>query len=220
MIRMIVLAALVAAGVSAAGLPRGRAGFVDNWVARYPAAVDRAPGPGQRDFLARLSAAALEETKTRVTYDPSYFALAYPGGDPPADRGVCTDVVIRAYRKLGVDLQVKVHEDMRAAFASYPPLWGRRRPDANIDHRRVPNLLVFFLRHGQTLPISQRPADYRAGDVVAWDLGGGVTHVGLVVDKTGSDGARPLIVHNIGAGVALEDRLFEWRVIGHFRYVL
>lgn len=167
-----------------------------------------------------LSDAAIEQTKRYTTYDPAYVKIAYPGGDIPINRGVCTDVLIRAYRNLGVDLQVDMHEDMKTAFSAYPKLWGRRKPDSNIDHRRVPNLLALFKRHGQALPLSQKASDYRPGDIVAWDLGGGVTHIGLVVDRKSKDGARCLIVHNIGQGPLLEDVLFDWKLIGHYRYKL
>ena len=169
------------------------------------------------DYVPALTAAALAQTRERVTYDGAYVRLAYPGGDVPADRGVCTDVLIRAYRKLGADLQVLVHEDMKGHFALYPKNWGRRSPDANIDHRRVPNLMTFFSRHGETLPKSSRAADYAPGDIVAWDLGRGLTHIGLLADRRGQDG-RPLVVHNIGRGPQLEDVLFDWTVIGHYRY--
>ena len=137
----------------------------------------------------------------------------------PAGRGVCTDVLVRAFRAVGADLQKLVHEDMKAAAAAYPKRWGRRAPDANIDHRRVPNLMVFFRRRGRSLPLSSDPRGYQPGDVVAWDLGGGTLHIGLVVEGRSGDGARPLIVHNIGQGPRLEDVLFSWKVIGHYRYL-
>lgn len=170
------------------------------------------------NFYVALSDAAITLTSQRVIYDPSYFSISYPNGDVPADRGVCTDVVIRAYRKLGVDLQKNVHEDMRDNFTQYPKNWGLRAPDKNIDHRRVPNLMTFFTRHGTTLPITQNPSDYQPGDIVCWNLGGAVTHIGIVVHKKSSDGKRHLIVHNIGAGQVLEDCLFSYKVIGHYRY--
>lgn len=141
--------------------------------------------------------------------------IPYPGGDVPAGTGVCTDVVVRAYRKTGFDLQKLVHEDMAKDFAAYPKNWGRRSPDANIDHRRVPNLMRFFARMGAEKPVTKKASDYAAGDLVAWDLGGGVTHIGVVVEK----GGRPWIVHNIGRGPQLEDVLFAWRIIGHYRWV-
>ncbi len=137
--------------------------------------------------------------------------LSYPGGDVPAGTGVCTDVVIRAFRKAGVDLQKAVHEDMAKNFAAYPKKWGRREPDSNIDHRRVPNLMTFFARRGATRPITKDAKDYAPGDLVAWDLGGGVTHIGVV-----AGGGQ--IIHNIGRGPQNEDVLFDWTIIGHYRY--
>jgi len=166
----------------------------------------------------RLSEAAIGLTKQHVIYDPSYFRLAYPNGDVPADRGVCTDVVIRAYRKLGIDLQVRVHEDMRVNFNLYPARWSLTKPDQNIDHRRVPNLMVFFGRFGTVKSTSVIPENYVPGDIVCWDLGRGITHIGVVVNRKSLDGKRYLIVHNIGAGQVMEDRLFEWKVIGHYAF--
>ncbi len=137
----------------------------------------------------------------------------------PDNIGVCTDVVIRAYRAaLGVDLQKLVHEDMSRAFAEYPAIWGLQRPDANIDHRRVPNLETFFARHGETPPVSSNPDDYRPGDLVTWRIPGNLPHIGIVTDRRSADGKRPLIVHNIGRGPRLEDMLFDYRISGHFRY--
>jgi hypothetical protein len=173
----------------------------------------------------RLSAAALARTEARVTYDPAYVRLAYPGGDVPADRGVCADVVIRAYRALGIDLQQRVHEDMTAAFDAYPKRWGLTRPDSNIDHRRVPNLAAFLRRQGAALRVTDDPADYRPGDVVAWNLrgsangrGGFLPHIGIVTDRLAASG-RPQVVHNIGAGPQLEDVLFAWPITGHYRWL-
>jgi uncharacterized protein YijF (DUF1287 family) len=176
-----------------------------------------AAAPAAEDAAARLARAAEAQTRSPVVYDPAYRRIPYPGGDVPADRGVCTDVVVRAYRSLGLDLQKAVHEDMAAHFALYPKKWGRRTPDANIDHRRVPNLMTFFARRGAALPPSRAPADYAPGDVVAWDLGGGVTHIGVLSERRGKDG-RPLVVHNIGRGPQTEDVLFDWAVIGHYRF--
>ena len=166
----------------------------------------------------KLSDAAIELTKQRVVYDPSYFSIPYPNGDVPEGKGVCTDVVIRAYRKLGIDLQKEVHEDMKANFAKYPKNWGLSRTDRNIDHRRVPNLMTFFSRYGTVKKISDNPADYIAGDIVCWDLGGGTTHIGIVNNRKSTDGLRPLIVHNIGAGQVIEDCLFRYKIIGHYSY--
>lgn len=177
-------------------------------------ALAASPAPAGLDSVA---AAALAQTRDNVVYDGRYVRIPYPGGDVPAGTGVCTDVVIRAYRKAGTDLQVLVHEDMKKDFAAYPKKWGRRTPDPNIDHRRVPNLRTFFERAGASLSMSRNGADYAPGDLVTWDLGSGLTHIGVVVaDPLG--GPKPLIVHNIGRGPKLEDVLFEWRMTGHYRF--
>jgi uncharacterized protein len=172
----------------------------------------------QQNFELSLSAAAMELTKLHVSYDPSYFSIPYPNGDVPAGKGVCTDVVIRAYRAMGIDLQKEVHEDMKANFEKYPSRWGMKRTDRNIDHRRVPNLMTFFSRRGKVLPVTNRAEAYQPGDLVTWDLGRGVTHIGIVVNKKSIDGSRYLIVHNIGSGQELSDCLFQFRITGHFRY--
>jgi uncharacterized protein YijF (DUF1287 family) len=166
----------------------------------------------------RVVQGAIEQTAYTRSYDPSYVRIAYPNGDPPRDRGVCSDVIVRAFRKAGVDLQKEIHEDMVRNFAAYPHRWGLLAPDANIDHRRVPNLMTFFARHGKSVPVSARPEDYLPGDVVAWDLGGGLLHVGLVSDAPTADGRGYAIVHNIGAGARLDDVLLNWKIIGHYRY--
>ena len=172
----------------------------------------------QTDFYKKLSSSAIELTKQHVIYDPGYYSIAYPNGDVPSTIGVCTDVVIRAYRKLGVDLQKEVHRDMQANFSKYPKNWGLTQTDKNIDHRRVPNLMVFFTRYGKTKAITDNPGDYLPGDIVCWNLGGGITHIGLVVDKKSSDGQRYLIVHNIGGGQVLTDCIFDYKIIGHYKY--
>ena len=174
---------------------------------------------GQSDFLKTLSDSALVLTKQKVIYDPAYYSIDYPNGDIPNNRGVCTDVVIRAYRKLGIDLQKEVHEDMKANFNKYPRNWGLSHTDKNIDHRRVPNLMVFFERHGTVKQISNNPKDYLPGDIVCWNLGGGTTHIGIVVNKKSRDGKRYKIVHNIGGGQVLEDCLFDFKIIGHYSFV-
>ncbi len=177
--------------------------------------------PGQVSgppFGERLSDAAIALTLQEVIYDPAYYSIDYPGGDVPADKGVCTDVVIRAYRKMGIDLQKEVHEDMLAGFADYPRNWGLSHPDPNIDHRRVPNLMKFFEKHGVEKEMSDRPEDYLPGDVVCWNLGGAITHIGVVVNLKSDDGKRQMVVHNIGGGQVLADCLFEFRVIGHYFY--
>ncbi len=166
-----------------------------------------------------LSQAALQLTNQKVTYDPSYFSIDYPNGDVPSDKGVCTDVVIRAYRKLGIDLQKEVHEDMKANFGVYPKIWGLKATDKNIDHRRVPNLMTYFKRQGAEKSITKKANDYLPGDVVCWNLRGAITHIGIVVNKKSKDGKRYLIVHNIGAGQVLEDCLFDFKIIGHYRFL-
>ncbi len=166
----------------------------------------------------KLSDCAMELTKQNVTYDPSYFSIDYPNGDVPSDKGVCTDVIIRAYRKMGIDLQKEVHVDMKSNFSVYPKIWGLKKTDKNIDHRRVPNLMTYFKRKGGEKPISKKAKDYLAGDIVCWNLGGAITHIGIVVDKKSTDGKRNLIVHNIGGGQVLEDCLFNHKIIGHYRY--
>jgi len=173
---------------------------------------------GQSSFYDRLADSTLTLTKQIVRYDPRYFQLAYPNGDVPKDKGVCTDVVIRAYRKFGIDLQKEVHEDLKINFSKYPKNWGLSKPDKNIDHRRVPNLMTFFTRQGTTKPITNHSKDYLPGDIVCWNLGGSVTHIGIVVKKKSEDGQRHLIVHNIGGGQVMEDCLFNFKIIGHYRY--
>lgn len=186
-------------------------------VAAGPQSV-RGAEPIDASLPIKLIQAALAQTRTRVTYDGSYRRIAYPGGDVPAHIGVCTDVIIRAYRAVGVDLQVRVHEDMRAAFASYPKLWGLNRPDSNIDHRRVPNLQTYFQRRGAQLPISRNAEDYLPGDLVTWTLPGNLPHIGLVSDRRTPDGKRWLIIHNIGRGPEVEDMMFNFDISGHYRY--
>jgi uncharacterized protein YijF (DUF1287 family) len=173
---------------------------------------------GSDPFGIALSEAALKRTRHRIRYDGRYRVIDYPGGDVPSTVGVCTDVVIRAYRALGIDLQERVHRDMVAHFELYPRMWNLSRPDANIDHRRVPNLQVFFRRHGVVLPLSADPGEYKVGDLVTWTVGGNLPHIGIVVDRRSSDGHRPLIVHNIGSGPQAEDILFDFPMTGHYRY--
>jgi len=174
----------------------------------------------RQEFLKRLVAAAVERTHHTVRYDPAYVRIPYPGGDVPAETGVCTDEIIRAYRAVGVDLQKEVHQDMEQNFSAYPRKWRwlSSHTDTNIDHRRVPNLMVFFSRKGETLTITQRAEDYAPGDLVTWDLGGNVPHIGIVVDQKSSASGRYMIVHNIGQGPKMEDVLFNWKITGHYRY--
>jgi uncharacterized protein len=171
-------------------------------------------------FTRRLVAAAIERTHHPVRYVSAYVRIPYPNGDVPADTGVCTDEVIRSYRAVGVDLQKEVHEDMAKNFAAYPNKrrWGLAHPDANIDHRRVPNLMVFFQRNGETLSITSRADGYAPGDLVTWDLGGDVPHIGIVVDRKSRSSGRYMVVHNIGEGPKMEDVLFNWKITGHYRY--
>ena len=167
---------------------------------------------------AKLVQAARSQVGVTLGYDPVYRRLDYPGGDVPLATGVCTDVLIRALRQQGLDLQKSVHEDMREHFSAYPRNWGLQRPDRNIDHRRVPNLMTWFKRQGMALKVSDKPADYRAGDIVTWDLGRGLTHIGIVSDRTSPAGV-PLVLHNIGRGTQEEDILFGFSITGHYRFV-
>ena len=165
-----------------------------------------------------VAQAAQQQVGVTVHYDPAYVRLAYPGGDVTAERGVCSDVVVRALRVTGVDLQRLVHEDMKSAFAAYPPLWRLRRPDRNIDHRRVPNLERFFQRKGKAVAVTRQPSDYLAGDIVSWRLPNGLAHIGVLSTRRSADGLRPLAIHNIGLGAREEDVLFAWRQVGHYRW--
>jgi uncharacterized protein YijF (DUF1287 family) len=175
----------------------------------------------RQEFTKLLVAAAVERTHHSVRYVSAYVHIPYPGGDVPADTGVCTDEIIRAYRAVGVDLQKEVHEDMQQNFALHPNKrrWLLAHTDSNIDHRRVPNLMVFFQRKGVTLAVTSRTEDYAPGDLVTWDLGGNVPHIGIVVDQKSHWTGRNLIVHNIGEGPKMEDVLFNWKITGHYRYL-
>jgi uncharacterized protein YijF (DUF1287 family) len=163
-----------------------------------------------------LVVAAREQVGVTLGYDPAYRRLSYPNGDVPLATGVCTDVVIRALRQQGLDLQQAVHQDMRANFRLYPKNWGLSRPDSNIDHRRVPNLMTWFKRQGWALPLGQDAERYRPGDIVTWDLGGGLTHIGIISDRQAGSGV-PLVLHNIGRGTQEEDILFSFKITGHYR---
>lgn len=171
------------------------------------------------DAIRRMLENAGRQIEVTRSYDPEYVRINYPNGDVAPEKGVCTDVVIRAFRAAGIDLQREVHEDMRASFAAYPKKWNLKSPDTNIDHRRVPNLQTFFARKGKSLPITQPGDNFKPGDVVAWDLDGkGLTHIGLVSNVWNEKTGRYSIIHNIGGGAALEDRIFEWKITGHYRY--
>lgn len=174
----------------------------------------------KRSNQSQLLTAARAQIGVTVLYDPTYSRMSFPNGDVDRKRGVCTDVVIRAYRDaLGYDLQEQVNRDMKANFSSYPKNWGLKRPDANIDHRRVPNLQVFLSRKGKSLPISKSAADYQAGDIVTQMLPGNLPHIVLVSNKLARDGATPLVIHNIGRGTQEEDSLFNFPITGHYRFM-
>ncbi|MGB7926464.1 MAG: DUF1287 domain-containing protein [Pyrinomonadaceae bacterium] len=176
--------------------------------------------PIESPVVRRVVEAAIEQAQYTLYYDPAYVALEYPGGDVPLERGVCSDVLVRAFRKGGgVDLQKEVHEDMNRNFSAYPKKWGLKKTDANIDHRRVPNLMTYFERKKKALPLSTRAEDYLPGDVVAWELNDGLLHIGMVTNIL-SEATPPgyQIVHNIGGGARVEDALFSWKIIGHYRY--
>ncbi|MES2015865.1 MAG: DUF1287 domain-containing protein [Pseudomonadota bacterium] len=175
------------------------------------------PLPGAATPGDQLVAAAKTQIGVTLQYDGRYEQLAYPGGDVPIGRGVCTDVLIRAYRTLGIDLQQLVHQDMTGAWNAYPHLWQLKGPDSNIDHRRVPNLQTYFTRHGSKLTISLDPTTYQTGDIVTWTVPPKFPHIGIVSAEKSRDGV-PLVIHNIGAGTQLEDRLFAWPLTGHYRY--
>ncbi|MDX6182138.1 DUF1287 domain-containing protein [Flavobacterium sp. Fl-77] len=173
-----------------------------------------------KTFGEKLSNAAISILDPSIEYDPTYFSIEYPNGDVPAQKGVCTDVIIRSYRKLDIDLQQEVHEDMVANFAKYPNLikWGMTKTDTNIDHRRVPNLEIFFERKGSKLAITKNPEDYKTGELVTWMINRKLPHIGIITNKKSDDGERNLIVHNVGGGQVLEDCLFEYEIVGHFKY--
>jgi uncharacterized protein YijF (DUF1287 family) len=174
--------------------------------------------PHEEDVIDLLVTGAMERLEHEVTYDGSYRRIDYPGGDVPDSIGVCTDVVIRVYRKAGIDLQEEVHVDMSAHFSKYPQNWGLTKPDSNIDHRRVLNLKAFFQRKGEALPVTSNADDYQPGDIVTWVIPGNLPHIGIVVKQRSEDSTRPLIVHNIGQGPRLEDILFAFPITGHYRY--
>ncbi len=183
------------------------------------ALLEKPLAPGTPEAIKKMLEGAVEQTKVTKTYDPAYVVLAYPNGDVPAERGVCTDVIIRAVRKAGIDLQKEVHEDMVANFSLYPKKWGLPAADSNIDHRRVPNLQTYFTRKGKSLSVTANSDDYKPGDLVTWDLDGkGMTHIGIVSNIWSEKNKRYYIIHNIGDGAQAEDRIFDWKVTGHYRY--
>jgi uncharacterized protein len=170
-------------------------------------------------WATKLVSAAERQIGQTVRYDSSYVKIAYPGGDVPIEYGVCTDVVVRAYRAgLGFDLQDHVHKDMRRNFAAYPARWGLTKPDSNIDHRRVPNLQTYFKRRGAALAVSTAAADYDAGDLVTMMLPGNLPHIAIVSADMNEAGTKPQLIHNIGAGTQKQDVLFSFEVTGHYRF--
>ena len=169
--------------------------------------------------IRKILESATKQTKITKNYDPNYVVIPYPNGDVPMETGVCSDVVIRSFRAAGVDLQKEIHEDMTENFAVYPQKWKLPKPDANIDHRRVPNLQKYFERKGKAISITDKAEDYKPGDVVSWDLNGkGMTHIGIVSNIFNENTNRYSIIHNVGAGAKIEDVLFDWKITGHFRY--
>lgn len=191
-------------------------------VAAYPVA---APSPTVKPLPANASPqlkqfleAAIEQSKVTTGYDPAWVKISYPNGDVPLETGVCSDVVVRAFRKAGIDLQKEVHEDMQRAWAEYPKRWGARGTDTNIDHRRVLNLMTYFSRQRKSLAVTTDRADYLPGDVVAWELTDGIEHIGILTNLSSETNQNFLIVHNIGAGARIEDVLMSWKIIGHYRY--
>ncbi len=184
-----------------------------------PVAADQSST--EKAMALALARAAEARADLPTLYDPSYVELVYPGGDVPIDRGVCTDLVVRAYRDVGIDLQKLVHEDMSRAFDAYPSrsIWGMGEPDPSIDHRRVPNLMVFFRRHGQAVTASSDASGYMAGDIIAWNLGGGLTHIGILTSRQVPGTRRLLVAHHVGGPPRKDDSLFRWEIIGHYRYL-
>lgn len=216
---VIALAIISLAGISGCG---SRAGDIGTSAQAKPRQASADHGLTRRPVsdipqIKKIIDSAIEQTSYTFQYDPSYAKLDYPNGDVPRERGVCADVIVRAFRSAGVDLQKVVHEDMSRHFGAYPDKWGARRPDSNIDHRRVPNLMTLFERRAKSVPISRKPSDYVPGDVVAWELENHLLHIGLVTDAVSASSQNYLVVHNIGEGAKIEDVLLSWKVIGHYR---
>ncbi len=183
-----------------------------------PAFVTKPIADNAPQQIIQLIESAIEQTKVTKGYDPAYVGIAYPNGDVPLETGVCSDVIVRAFRKTGIDLQKEVHEDMGRAWGDYPKRWGAPGRDSNIDHRRVGNLMTFFERQGKSQPVTFDRSQYLPGDIVSWDLGNKVDHIGVVVNVWSEQSQGYLIVHNIGAGARLEDVLLNWEITGHYRY--
>ena len=186
--------------------------YIEPTVVTIPLPDNGAPQIGQ------IISSAIEQTKITTSYDPEYVGIEYPNGDVASETGVCSDVVVRAFRKAGIDLQKEVHEDMGRAWAEYPKKWGASGRDTNIDHRRVGNLRTYFERQGKSRPIIKDRSLFLPGDIVSWDLGNNVDHIGIVVNVWSEHSQGYLIVHNIGAGARMEDVLLNWEITGHYRY--
>ena len=206
--------------LSAAGCDRPASTRITDAPAPLPAAspIARPLALNASPQIKQLVDAAIEQSKVTTGYDPSWVKIDYPNGDVPGETGVCSDVVVRAFRKVSIDLQKEVHEDMTRAWAAYPKRWGARGTDTNIDHRRVLNLTTYFERQNKSLPITGDRANYLPGDIVAWELSDGVEHIGIVTNLSSEPDNHYLIVHNIGAGARVEDVLMAWKIIGHYRY--
>jgi uncharacterized protein YijF (DUF1287 family) len=170
------------------------------------------------DSINKIIENAIWQTSVTKIYDPSYVIIDYPNGDVPIERGVCCDVIIRAFRSVDIDLQKEIHNDMQKAFGLYPQIWGLNKTDTNIDHRRVPNIMTFLQRRKKSVPVSQQAEDYKPGDIVTWKIPGNIDHIGIVTNVRVENSNRYKVVHNIGAGAKLEDVLFEFEITGHYRY--
>ncbi len=204
--------------LSAASCQRSTPAGRSTAVAPVPTSVARPLPSNASSQLKQFVEAAIEQSKITTGYDPSWVKIDYPNGDVSSETGVCSDVIVRAFRKVGIDLQKEVHEDMTRAWSEYPRKWGARGTDTNIDHRRVLNLTTYFDRQGKSLPVTNERADYLPGDMVAWELSPGVEHIGILTNLSSEPDRHYLIVHNIGAGARVEDVLLAWKIVGHYRY--
>jgi len=204
--------------LSAAGCQRPSARRASAVVIPPPPSLAKPLPANASPQLKLLIEAAIEQSKVTTGYDPSWVKIDYPNGDVPSDTGVCSDVLVRAFRKAGIDLQKEVHADMTRAWSEYPKKWGASGTDTNIDHRRVLNLMTYFDRQGKSQPITNNRADYLPGDVVAWDLSDGLEHIGILTNLSSEPDQHYLIVHNIGSGAKIEDVLMAWKIVGHYRY--
>lgn len=217
--RLAILAAFVLSGAVVFYLsyfsPRAvRAQWVEQFVRHYQSNL--APRKLTAESCDRILSRARAMTESPIRYDAAYVEIPFPEGDVAPDTGVCADVIVRGFREVGIDLQKRVNDEMKSDFGSSPQIWGLSAPDTNIDHRRVPNLMWYFNREWSRRPLSEDGQDYRLCDVVAWDLGGGVTHIGIVSGKN-ADG-EPLLIHHLAHKPREEAALRHWRIIGHFAY--